>query len=51
MQRQLQDEMGREYDASEFVRPETVAALVRTALETSPEAQLETLSVRPVFSP
>ena len=50
MQRQLQDEMGRKYDASEFVRPETVAALVRTALETSPEAQLETLSVRPVFS-
>ena len=32
------------------IRPESVARLVRTALETSPEAQLETLSIRPVVS-
>ena len=50
MQRQLQATSGRDYRAEDFVRPETVAALVRTALETSPEAQLETLSVRPVVT-
>lgn len=50
MQRELQAAMGNAYRAEDFVRPETVAALVRTALETSPEAQLESLSVRPVRS-
>jgi NAD(P)-dependent dehydrogenase (short-subunit alcohol dehydrogenase family) len=50
MQRTLQARLGNDYDAAKFIRPEAVAELVRTALETSPEAQLEMLSIRPVIT-
>ena len=49
MQVELQAQAGRPYDASEHLRPQSVAVTVRAALEASPEAMIEELSVRPVF--
>lgn len=49
MQVALQAGSGRPYVASEHLRPESVAATVRTALEASDEAMIEELSIRPVF--
>lgn len=49
MQVDLQSRAGRPYVASEHLRPESVAAAVRAALEASPEAMIEELSIRPVF--
>lgn len=40
--------MGREYDPDEHLRPESIAAAVRMALEASSEAMVEDVSVRPV---
>ncbi|MDO4413321.1 SDR family oxidoreductase [Cutibacterium sp.] len=49
MQAEIQAQAGRPYNASEHLRPESVAATVRAALEASSEAMIEELSVRPVF--
>ncbi|WP_130865956.1 SDR family oxidoreductase [Acidipropionibacterium timonense] len=49
MQVDLQARMGRPYVAEEHLRPESVAATVRLALEASREAMIEELSIRPVF--
>lgn len=49
MQRQLQDALGRPYDESEFVTQQSVADTVRLALDATPEAQIEMLTIRPVF--
>ncbi|MSS45972.1 SDR family oxidoreductase [Cutibacterium sp. WCA-380-WT-3A] len=49
MQVELQAQSGRPYVASEHLRPQSVAAAVRAALEASPEAMIEELSIRPVF--
>lgn len=51
MQVALQARAGRPYDPSEHLRPESVAATVRAALEAPDEAMIEELSVRPVFTP
>ncbi len=51
MQRDLQRALGRPYDESEFVSQQSIADTVRLALDASPEAQIETLTIRPVFSP
>lgn len=49
MQIALQARIGRPYEPAEHLRPESVAATVRAALEASPDAMVEELSVRPVF--
>ncbi|RNI21524.1 SDR family oxidoreductase [Flexivirga caeni] len=47
MQRELVAREGREYDPLEFLRPESVATAVRTALTATPDATYETISIRP----
>ncbi len=49
MQVALQAHAGRPYEPSEHLRPESVAAAVRSVLEASDEAMIEELSIRPVF--
>lgn len=49
MQRELQASLGREYDEAEFVSQQSVADTVRLALDATPEAQVEMLTIRPVF--
>jgi len=49
MQVELQAQAGRPYNASEHLRPQSVAATVRAVLEARPDAMIEELSVRPVF--
>lgn len=49
MQRELQDYLGRPYQASEHLRPESVAEAVALAVFASDEAMVEELSIRPVF--
>ena len=48
MQVELQRAQGRDYDAGEHLRPESVAATVRLAVDASPEAMIEELTIRPV---
>lgn len=49
MQVALQKSMGNtDYDGSRYVRPESVAAAVRLAVDTTDEAMVEEVSVRPV---
>ena len=48
MQRALQAHEGHEYRGSDYLRPASVAAAVRLALEATPEAMIESLSIRPV---
>lgn len=49
MQVELQARSGNtDYDGSIYIRPESVARTVRTAIEVSPEAMIEELSIRPV---
>lgn len=49
MQVETQAALGNtDYDGSRYVRPESVAAAVRMAVEASAEAMIETLSIRPV---
>lgn len=48
MQREIQALDGRPYDPQEHLRPESVAATVRLALTASPEALIESLTIRPV---
>lgn len=47
MQVQIQAAYGRDYNPDEHLRPQSVAKAVRAALEASPEACLETISIRP----
>ncbi|MDF8264352.1 SDR family oxidoreductase [Luteipulveratus flavus] len=47
MQRELVASEGRPYDPKEFLRPESVATAVRTALTAGPDATYETISIRP----
>ena len=49
MQVELQAQAGRPYNAADHLRPQSVAVTVRAALEASPDAMIEELSVRPVF--
>lgn len=48
MQVALQESFGRAYNPAEHLRPESVAKAVRAVLDASPEANIETLSIRPV---
>ena len=47
MQRDLVASEHRPYDPLEFLRPESVATAVRTALTATPDATYETISIRP----
>ncbi|RNE48713.1 SDR family oxidoreductase [Corynebacterium alimapuense] len=48
MQRQLQSSMGNsDYDGSLYLRPESVAAAVRLAVDASDDASVQELSIRP----
>ncbi|WP_040158743.1 SDR family oxidoreductase [Nigerium massiliense] len=49
MQVQLQAEKGRPYVAAEHLRPASVAAVVRMAVDATPEANVDEVSIRPVF--
>ncbi|WP_432557878.1 SDR family oxidoreductase [Granulicoccus sp. GXG6511] len=49
MQIELQARKGRAYDPSEHLRPESIAAAVRLAVDASPEAMLESMVIRPAF--
>ena len=48
MQEQMWTELGRPYVPEHHLRPESVAATVRVAVDASPEAMLEELQIRPV---
>lgn len=48
MQEQMWAELGRPYVPEHHLRPESVAATVRVAVDASPEAMLEELQIRPV---
>ncbi|RAV31927.1 SDR family oxidoreductase [Corynebacterium heidelbergense] len=48
MQREIQALRGNEYNAAQFIRPETIARAVRFALETSEESMTEEITIRPV---
>lgn len=48
MQQVMQAREGKDYDGSVFLRPESVAATVRLAIEASDEASIDELSIRPV---
>ncbi len=47
MQRELVDATGRDYDGSNYLRPESVAAAVRLAITATSDAAVEDISVRP----
>ncbi len=51
MQRELQASGERPYDPADHLTPHSVAATVRAAIDASPEAMVETLSIRPVVGP
>lgn len=48
MQREIQALRGQEYVAEKFIRPESIARAVRLAVDTTPEAMAEEITVRPV---
>ncbi|MDO5048285.1 MAG: SDR family oxidoreductase [Actinomycetaceae bacterium] len=48
MQVEIQDAAGRAYSASDHLRPSSIAAAVRLALDASEDAMVEQVSVRPV---
>lgn len=48
MQVDLQAAAGRQYDPDDHLRPDSIAATVRAAIEASPESMLEEISIRPV---
>lgn len=50
MQVELQAALGRDYVASDHLRPESVAEAVALAVLASPEAMVETVSIRPVHA-
>lgn len=47
MLRGIYDSVGKPYRADEYIRPESVAAAVRTVVDATPDVQLTTVSVRP----
>ena len=47
MQRTIQDSRGNAYDEAQFMKPESVAAAVRAALEIPRDAMVESLTIRP----
>lgn len=47
MQVALQARKGRDYEPSEHLRPQSVAAAVRVAVDASPEAMIESVIIRP----
>ncbi|KLO62956.1 short-chain dehydrogenase [Dermacoccus sp. PE3] len=47
MQVELNEFEGREYDAENYLRPESVASAVRAALTATPDANFDMVSVRP----
>jgi NADP-dependent 3-hydroxy acid dehydrogenase YdfG len=47
MQREIIEFSGGEYDPSKFMRPETVAAAVATAVNTPRDGQLHEVVIRP----
>lgn len=48
MQRHLQAESGRSYNPDEHLRVASVAAVVRTAVDATPEGMVEEIAVRPI---
>lgn len=48
MQRRAQTAAGRAYDPSEHLRPESVAKVVRTAVDATPEGMVEDIFLRPI---
>ncbi|NLE96671.1 MAG: SDR family oxidoreductase [Propionibacterium sp.] len=48
MQRAMMARDGREYQQELYIRPESVAATVRLAVDTTPEASIDELQIRPV---
>lgn len=46
MQRSVREQEGADYDPDQYIRPETVAKLILTALDTTPDAELIEMSVR-----
>lgn len=50
MQVALQERKGRPYDRDEHLSPGAVAATVRAAVDASPEAMIESLTIRPVHN-
>lgn len=48
MQVRLQERLGRDYNPDDHLRPESVAAGVRLAVDATPEASVDTLIIRPV---
>lgn len=48
MQRQIVDVQGGEYDAGKYLTPASVARAVTFALSATPEAQIESVNVRPI---
>lgn len=50
MQRELQEARGNDYDEAKFITQQSVADTVRLVLDSTPEAQIEMLSIRPVNS-
>ena len=47
MQRELQEALGHPYRPADFLRPESVAALVRAVVDLPADAQVDSLRVRP----
>ncbi|MBF4553156.1 SDR family oxidoreductase [Corynebacterium suicordis] len=47
MQREIQAERGNEYDASQFIKPESIAQAVRLAVDLGDDAVIEELAIRP----
>ncbi|NYI70254.1 NAD(P)-dependent dehydrogenase (short-subunit alcohol dehydrogenase family) [Naumannella cuiyingiana] len=51
MQREIQHQRGNTgYRGDEYLRPESVAAAVRAAVDASPDAMVESVSIRPVYT-
>ncbi|QGF23735.1 SDR family oxidoreductase [Raineyella fluvialis] len=48
MQRHLQAESGRGYNPAEHLRVQSVAAVVRTAVDATPEGTVEEIKIRPI---
>ncbi|MDP9834531.1 SDR family oxidoreductase [Gleimia europaea] len=48
MQVQIQEQAGRDYNPGDHVRPDSIAKVVRLALEATEDATVEVISVRPV---
>lgn len=46
MQRSVREQEGADYDPDQYIQPETVARLILTALDTTPDAELIEMSVR-----